>query len=114
MAEYIDREKLIKKLIDKGFYPALVKSAIENAPAEDVVPKSEVEDLKELIKVYKSCKEELAIKHGITVIELQLAKQEVERLIFEEIENLKYTILGLQDIVSWEDIAELKNKYIGE
>ena len=47
---YIDREKLIRDLIDnKGFYPALVKSAIENAPTCDVVPRSEVEKLQKRI-----------------------------------------------------------------
>lgn len=51
---YIDREKLIRDLIDnKNFYPALVKCAIENAPTEDVVPRSEVEQLEnELAKCY--------------------------------------------------------------
>lgn len=42
MSEYIDREKLIRDLIDKGFYPALVKRAIENAPAVSIVLRSEV------------------------------------------------------------------------
>ena len=38
MPEYIDKEKLIRDLIDnRSFYPAIVKSAIENAPTEDVV-----------------------------------------------------------------------------
>ena len=38
MPEYIDKEKLIRDLIDnRSFYPAIVKSAVENAPTEDVV-----------------------------------------------------------------------------
>lgn len=41
--DYIEREKLKKDLLHKGFYPVLVKRAIENAPTEDVVPRAEVE-----------------------------------------------------------------------
>ena len=38
MPEYIDKDKLIRDLIDnRSFYPAIVKNAIENAPTEDVV-----------------------------------------------------------------------------
>jgi hypothetical protein len=41
---YIDKDKLIRDLIDnRSFYPVIVKNAIENAPIEDVVPRSEVE-----------------------------------------------------------------------
>lgn len=43
MEEYIDKNKLIRDLIDnRSFYPAIVKNAIKNAPIEDVVPRSEV------------------------------------------------------------------------
>jgi hypothetical protein len=36
--EYIDREALKRDLIDnRGFYPSIVKAAIENAPTADVV-----------------------------------------------------------------------------
>ena len=46
MPRYIDAEKLKRDLIDnRNFYPAIVKRAIENAPTEDVVPRSEVERL---------------------------------------------------------------------
>ena len=38
MAEYIEREALKRDLIDnRSFYPAIVKAAIESAPAADVV-----------------------------------------------------------------------------
>ena len=38
MAEYIEREALKRDLIDnRGFYPSIVKAAIENAPTADVV-----------------------------------------------------------------------------
>lgn len=46
MPNYIDKDKLIRDLIDnRSFYPAIVKRAIENAPTEDVVPRSEYDDL---------------------------------------------------------------------
>ena len=84
---YIDAEKLIRDLIDKGFYPALVKSAIENAPTEDVVPRSELETK---------------------------AKQEVAKQIFEEFEYLiwQFDTRPASDLEA--EIAELKKKYIGE
>lgn len=37
MAEYIEREALKQALLEKGFYPAIVKSVIENTPTADVV-----------------------------------------------------------------------------
>jgi hypothetical protein len=101
MPRYIDKDKLIRDLIDnRNFYPAIVKRAIENAPTEGVVPRSEVEK----------------------------AKQEVAREIFEEIDttirtdikannryygdyqegrnNAFYTVIR--------QLAELRKKYIGE
>jgi hypothetical protein len=103
---YIDREKLIRDLIDnKEFYPALVKRAIENAPTEDVVPRSEVEK----------------------------AKQEVAREIFEEIEkNTEFCIRFIENTTLFDNEEEIrkaklecyrdcveyfkkfKKKYIGE
>ncbi|MBO7158111.1 MAG: hypothetical protein J6W31_05865 [Clostridia bacterium] len=37
MARYIDADALEKDLISRGFYPAIVKRAIEDAPTADVV-----------------------------------------------------------------------------
>ena len=37
MAEYIEREALKQYLLSKGFYPAIVKDALESLPAADVV-----------------------------------------------------------------------------
>lgn len=55
MAEYIDKDKLIRDLIDnRSFYPAIVKNAIELAPIEDVVPRSEVEKLIVERETYKA------------------------------------------------------------
>ena len=47
MSEYIDKEKLIRDLIDnRCFYPAIVKKAIEDAPIEDVVKVVRCKDCK--------------------------------------------------------------------
>lgn len=40
--------------------------------------------------------------------------KDVVKEIFEDIENLKHTQWDWGDVVEWEAIAELKNKYIGE
>lgn len=80
---------------------------------KDVVPRCEVEELKELLKVCKSCKEELAIKHGITVIELQLAKQDVAREIFEKLDDIRlnyYEGLYTEEQAT-EKYLELQNKH---
>ena len=93
MPNYIDKEKLIRDLIDnRNFYPAIVKRAIENAPTEDVVPRAEVEE----------------------------AKQEVAREIFTELDNEYGENNGAYriDDLTYGDIrdflAELKKKYIGD
>lgn len=115
-ARYIDANKLIRDLIDnKEFYPALVKSAIENAPTEDVVPESEVEldeiaykslqelydnDVKELSDNNERLRAEVEelteerdkykkyyFRHEYDKWEAEI-KQEVAREIFEKIEKL--------------------------
>ena len=51
MPEYIDKEKLIRDLIDnRSFYPAIVKKAIEDAPTADVVPRSTIKEMFEELK----------------------------------------------------------------
>ena len=78
MPNYIDKDKLIRDLIyNKSFYPAIVKSAIENAPVEDVVPRSKYEDWKGIAKAYRKQFEESYEKHQV---ELNKADQEIERL----------------------------------
>ena len=37
MDEYINREAFKQKLIEKGFFPAIVQRALEEMPSEDVV-----------------------------------------------------------------------------
>lgn len=82
---YIDAEKLKRYLIYRSFYPSIVKRAIEEAPTEDVVSRSEVEQ----------------------------AKQEVARVIFEEFEKCFDKRFGDWMFIHWK-YAELKKKYIGE
>ena len=38
MARLIDAEALVKALLDKGFYPVIVRRAIEKAPTIDAEP----------------------------------------------------------------------------
>ena len=118
MTNYIDKDKLIRDLIDnRNFYPAIVKNAIEHAPTEDVVPRSEVEkwyaeyhkvkeDLKQE-KMYHKATEKLADKY---LLELKQAKQEVARKIFEDF--TKHKVCTNEE--DYRVLAELKKKYIGE
>lgn len=113
MPKYIDKDKLIRDLIDnRSFYPAIVKSAIENAPTADVVLRSEVEYY---IKI---------------MFEAELAKAKQEA--YEEIESYMLTCIENDEKVYdkgndeyydgrfigfkiiEEHLAELKKKYIGE
>ena len=45
MARYIDADELKRKLIDKGFYPAIVARALEDMPLADVVERSSFEQV---------------------------------------------------------------------
>lgn len=46
--KYIDAEALKRDLIERGLYPAIVKNAIERAPAADVVEVVRCKDCKHL------------------------------------------------------------------
>lgn len=53
MPKYIDKDKLIRDLIDnKSFYPAIVKNAIENAPVENVALKRKI--IKQFVRRFES------------------------------------------------------------
>lgn len=122
MAEYIDREKLKRDLIDnRSFYPAIVKNAIETAPTEDVVLRSEVEELEnELAKCYieldkstdfycsftKSKIQECPIQD-----EVEKAKQEVASKIIREIRD---AIFAHGTKYAMKELAKIENEYIGE
>lgn len=50
MAQYVDIDELLRKLPDDLPYKASVKRVLMQAPAADVVPKSEVENIFEEIE----------------------------------------------------------------
>lgn len=118
MAEYIDREKLLE-LIDSRvpvFYDEhyqikdLCTQVIENAPIEDVVPRSEVERLENqldnLSNQYRAGAEFLCNQ----------AKQEVAKQILKEVDIIKQRYyIGAYDVVETiDEITETIKKYIGE
>ena len=124
MARYIDAEHLMQKLSrmidyceknkDKRINPLntlfQVGDAIMDCPTCDVVPRSEVEHWKEEANHYQNlwCQ---------TYNELAEAKQEVARMVFEELEtSLFYKfIYGETHLVIREaDYNHYKKKYVGE
>ena len=110
MEEFISKNKLIKELIDKGFYPALVKSAIENAPTEDVVPRKQSENWKEIAIAYQKQFEDTYEDKQMAI---KQAKQEVAREIFEEINKYVCQLLAtsfytIEEFV--DDIEQLEEK----
>jgi hypothetical protein len=134
MDEYIKREDAIKHLIEEcivkypisfGFGLQAAVKELRKIPAAYVAPKSEVDkwvlrcqewhsvaELKsqQIVKLEQE-NEALKDSNEHLAVLLAEAKTEVAREIFEEIENAKYTILGLHDVVSMGDIEELEKKY---
>lgn len=146
MPRYIDAEKLLTNE-NIHFLPASCGKArgktfvfvenLENAPTEDVVPRSEVEKAKqdvlrevfEKLGVYISQEVTIDLKEEaenyrqvikeFAEIEINRAKQEVAREIFEEIEKIlktheKYLYCNPSLTYVYEMITNLKKKYIGE
>ena len=126
MAKYIEGKSLLNALKEereKGnfvFTSKWIKEIIDDLPTVDVVPKSEVEELKAIIADHKASEERLEELYSN-------AKTEVAREIFEEIEKM----LENQEVVTknqrekelgdWifhnyipKKIAELKKKYTEE
>lgn len=94
MPEYIDKEKLIRDLIDnRSFYPAIVKNAIENAPIEDVVPRSDIE------KIFE---------------EIEEARERWEAIYSNDHFGYGGGAYGYLETDVDHTIYDLKNKYIGE
>ena len=126
MSRFIDAEALKRDLIDnRSFYPAIVKSAIENAPTVDVVPRSEVElyekAYESLSKLYDKDTKELSNQIAKLIVELDQAMQEVVREIIAEFKDLVLNYVQDRDLllVAFKNAveyaeAELKKKYIGE
>ena len=119
MARYIDADaihKFVDEKVAEGkdgwrngvpYEWAYALTVIDNAPTADVVPKSEVEELKQIYRKYNK-----AIKNE---------RSEVAREIFEEIEKKSCVIsetnhsTGSTRVVCYqisaEKLAELKKKY---
>lgn len=134
MPRYYEAEALIEFV--KQFSPNIngettlecVERAIRNAPIADVVPRSEVDRLeKELAKCYEELDKstdfycsftQSKIQNCPIQAEIEKAKQEVAREIFEELGEVFLTIpiKGREKatIVDFKRYAELKKKYIGE
>ena len=110
MAEYIEREALENAFEDESkngnfvFTANWIMEILDNLPHADVVPKSEVDEIKE---EYERLKLEYAgfeagVKHGIKMFKIKVARE-----IFEELERI-----GL--VLPYDDYLELKNKYTEE
>ena len=123
MVRYIDADSLLEQISKKkcevgkimyldGFNDGLmrVRSVISAAPTADVVPKSEVERLKEQIEGLQSRNNFLEIEYknqgNLFWARVNGVKSEVAREIFEEID-----ILGTYNPTLY---AELKKKYTEE
>lgn len=126
MAEYIDREALLELINEDCKYKKPTNEytrgcndvcewairTIENMPTADVVPKSEVEELKAIIADHKASEERWEELYSNT-------KSEVAREIFEEIEKILAKNIGCNSntiafykVDKVDDaIAELEKKY---
>ena len=138
MARYIDMDgyrklfdeeyKKTRKLISEGethldnlaegFSEA--SRVIDRMPTEDVVPKSEVEELEKEVERLTAILHSYALQYG-TVADKQKAidkaKAKVAREIFEEIEKLSHKFMNDQHYIFGDmlwDIYELKKKYTEE
>lgn len=158
MAEYIDREKVMAEINRIGGHNLCgwdtigVKALIDRQPTEDVVPRSEVEKyivnmnaygltakrlaeenegLKKENEILSASNKTLALSRRGIEAELNKAKQEVAREIFEKAKKRIHNEYNdLSNIVPTDDdyylgklagiseaeiiIDELKKKYIGE
>ena len=77
---------------------------LDNLPHADVVPKSEVDEIKEEYEMLKLeyAGFEAGVKHGIKMFKIKVARE-----IFEELERI-----GL--VLPYDDYLEFKNKYTEE
>jgi hypothetical protein len=109
MPNYIDKDKLIRDLIDnRNFYPAIVKRAIENAPTEDVVPRSEVEKAKQKVAREILDEFECHISTGIRILKDCINDTDTDQ-------EKRHLLGRLHELCGMEkSIAELRKKYIGE
>ena len=125
MARYIDADALIKTIfpfdgVDKRFYSInarAVYEAIKKAPTADAVPKSEVDELKADVEVWKQNR--FNIFQRIECYDM--TRKKVAREIFEEIKKPILSQLGISTMEKKEAyhycldvLDELKKKYTEE
>ena len=118
MARYIDADALIKTIfpfdgVDKRFYSInarAVYEAIKKAPTADAVPKSEVDELKADVEVWKQNR--FNIFQRIECYDM--TRKKVAREIFEEIEESCVGRFGNTHIFDTDRFDELKKKYTEE
>lgn len=129
MARYIDADKVMEEIKRIGGHNLCewdtlgVKALIDRTPTADVVPKSEVEELKNEID---------RLKYNLKAVieEIPETKAEVATEIFAEIDSIfrkQYEICSKTDLKllepilqgerfiineMWHDVAELKKEYI--
>lgn len=99
MAEYIDRESLLKHLPDDLPYKASVKRVLMQPLAADVVPREDADRLRHILNSY-------AIQYGTVKDQKEVIdriKQDTAREIFAVVDTL-----GTYNPTLY---AELKNKY---
>ena len=125
MARYIDADSTVKAIRDKfNIYFEIpcdsddrrvqeiigkVKNIIQEQPTADVVPKSEVEELKGELAIAERHEKDARALFKDAVIQLQNTKAEFAREIFEEIERMCIDTFGN---FNHRVFAELKKKYI--
>jgi hypothetical protein len=104
MARYIDADRLLTKIHELYVQPNIelwqVVNCVYNSPTADVVPKSEVEGLRNDI--------DISYEYG---------KIDAAREIFEEIEKILIDSAYIPDCARFVDIdklAELRKKYTGK
>ena len=108
MERYIDADKA--KELWSGDHPTQIAMRVifDELPTADVAPKSEV---KKLENTYNRAIRKIDNK---TITAIRIAKQEVAREIFEEIEKMLIDSTHIPDCSRFVDIdklAELKKKY---
>ena len=125
MARYIDADKLLADILDERIINKTEKAQtvlkhfeimVNRQPTADVVPKSEVEELKGELAIAERHEKDARALFKDAVIQLQNARQEVAREIFEEIEKFArrpFPESKAVYVIKEREFAELKKKYTG-
>jgi hypothetical protein len=112
MARYIDADSLLKKIwydnSDSIVLRSYAAELVKAMPTADVVPKSEVD-------LYRKQVDELEDELASTYDKLEVAKAEVAREIFEEIEQVQKEIVDrMQEFINeWKQYSESTVDYFG-